>query len=266
MLNHDISRDVLKTIEEKHIKPKPRWTFLLKDYAIWILGAFSLIVGSLAFSVIIYMLKNNDWEVYRHLSGSLPGFVVITMPYFWLIFLAIFTLAVHYNFKHTKTGYRYRLPAVIAASMVLSVVLGGILYGAGVGRAIDDVLSEKAPGFYRVIVNPRMDMWARPDQGFLLGLIIDAEGREDFRLLDFDRRLWDISAHDAKIPPFLKIEAGSRIKMIGDKTGENGFRALIIMPVGPGRGMLHHPGFMLGPGCPMDKMAPGDCMGPGFIK
>ena len=89
MLNHDISRDVLKTIEEKHIKPKPRWTFLLKDYAIWILGAFSLIVGSLAFSVIIYMLKNNDWEVYRHLSGSLPGFVVITMPYFWLIFLAI---------------------------------------------------------------------------------------------------------------------------------------------------------------------------------
>lgn len=246
MTKKELGALVLKTIKEKHIKPKPRWTFLLKDYAIWILGACSLVVGGLAFAVVIYMIRNNDWEVYENINGSLPQFVILTMPYFWLVFLAIFILAAHYNFKHTKTGYRYRLPAVIGVSVVLSAVLGGALYGAGVGRAIDDVLSENAPGFYRVLINPRLDMWACPERGLLLGLITDVRSREEFELLDFNRQIWVVSAQNAKIPPFIKIETGGRIKMIGEKTGEDKFHALIIMPVGPGRGMMRHPEFMRG--------------------
>ena len=251
----ELSQEVLKKIEEKHIKPKPRWTFLLKDYAVWILGALALFSGGLAFAVVIYMVKNNDWEVYKNINGSLPQFVVLTMPYFWLIFLAVFILVAHYNFKHTKTGYRYRLPAVIGVSIVLSIGLGGFLYGAGVGRAIDDVLSENAPGFYRVFVNRRLDMWARPERGLLLGLITTVNNPQEFELLDFERRTWAVSAFDAAMPPFIKIESGGRIKMIGEKTGENAFHAVMIMPVGPGRGMMRHPEFMHG------VMPPG----PGFM-
>jgi hypothetical protein len=52
---------ILSEIKEKGIKPKARWTFLLNDYLVWATGFLSLVFGAIAFSVIIYMIRNNDW-------------------------------------------------------------------------------------------------------------------------------------------------------------------------------------------------------------
>ena len=158
-INNGFSKNILNIIKKKDIKLKPRWQFLLKDYVIWSVGAIALIIGGLAFSVIIYLLRYDDWSIYGQITGSIWEFILLTLPYFWLLILAVFILVTYYNIKHTKKGYRYSLPMIVIISIVASMVLGVLFSHAGIGRAIDDVLGEKAPLytkiFNRQIIFPR---------------------------------------------------------------------------------------------------------------
>ena len=112
-IDKNFDSNILERIKEDNLKPKPKWTFLFKDSVIWFFGALSLVFGALGVSVIIYLLKNNDWSLYNKLSGSFLEFILLTMPYFWILFLAIFILVIKYNIQHTKKGYKYSLPIIV---------------------------------------------------------------------------------------------------------------------------------------------------------
>ncbi len=237
--NGKFGQAVLKKIKEKKITPKPRWQLLLKNYVVWGFGIVSLVIGTLAFSVVIYMLKNNDWDIYDEISGSFLQFILMTLPYFWFVFLFIFILVADYNIKHTKKGYRYSLTTIVIGSVVLSIILGGLLHNMGMGQAIDDELSNLAP-FYPELINRRMRMWANPDHGLLAGVITSVEARDKFLLNDLHNKIWNINAQGAIIPPFIKIEVNERVNMIGEKINEDDFQAKIIRPMGPGRGFFEY--------------------------
>ena len=187
MTTKNLGKKILETIKKKHITPKPKWEFLLKDYFLWILTFLAMIIGGFAFSVIIYMFKNNDWDIYKYMDDSLLGFIFGTLPYFWILFLVIFIAAGHYNFKHTKKGYKYHLHLMIIVNILVSIFLGTILYDAGVGQAIDQALSERMP-FYEKFINRRMMMWKQFEKGRLAGLIIEVEDVEYFTIKDYSRR------------------------------------------------------------------------------
>ena len=84
----DLSKNVLKKIKEDKIEPKPKWIFSLRDLAFWAIFAISLVLGSISTSLIIFILRSNDWDLYKRLGHGLFKFVLITLPYFWLIFLS----------------------------------------------------------------------------------------------------------------------------------------------------------------------------------
>ena len=86
MTEENIAKKVLEQIKSKGILPKPRWRFLLKDYLIWLFFGLTIIVGSLASSIIIFMVRSNDWDLYNRLH--LPFFLK-TLPYFWIIIFFI---------------------------------------------------------------------------------------------------------------------------------------------------------------------------------
>ena len=93
MSENNIPNQVLEKI--KNIRPTPRWQFLLRDYSVWILGAVSLALGSLSFSVVLFMLANNDWDIYSEISNSFFKFLLITLPYFWLVFFPQYPLHIN---------------------------------------------------------------------------------------------------------------------------------------------------------------------------
>jgi len=99
MNDKNISQKVLEAIKNQKIVPKPKWTFLLKENLMWAFGIASLIVGGLAFAVIIHMVRNNDWDVYQDISGGLLQFILLTLPYFWIVFLALFIFIAHSIFQ-----------------------------------------------------------------------------------------------------------------------------------------------------------------------
>ena len=66
-----LSEKVLKEIKEKKIEPAPRWQFLLKDYFVWLSFAASVIIGAIAFCVILYFLSGIEPLITFHRSHRL---------------------------------------------------------------------------------------------------------------------------------------------------------------------------------------------------
>lgn len=230
---------ILTEIKRQGAGPIPRWHFLLKDYVVWAVGAVSLLAGALAFSVFIYLFINNDWEIYREVSGSFLEFFLLTLPYFWILFLALFVIVVDYNVKHTKHGYRYPVLLVVLASIVSSMLLGAAFFKAGFGRALDRILGDTAP-FYADIINPRLGFWSRPEDGRLAGVIISQIDEKDYILFDRRQHEWQLnfSLFSSSTEPMLEIMIGRPIRALGHLDEQRIFIVKKVLPLGPGPEMF----------------------------
>ena len=249
--DNEFDSKILDTIKSKKLKPKAKWTFLLKNYVIWIFGILSLLFGSIAMAVVIYLINNNDWDLYSEFSGSLLGFIFLTMPYFWLIFLGIFIFVIGYNIKHTKKGYKISLPILLFLSIFVSAIFGVIFFNVGLGQAIDDVLGEQV-SFYGTVINPRARLWYNPREGHLMGVITERTTNQQFKLQDIRKNTWLIDISRLKNNFDERINSGCAVKMTGQVSGNNYFMVeRIYIHNGPGRGMLRRRASFMKGNCPM---------------
>lgn len=239
-------QEILGKIKKEKIAPKPKWFFLLKNYVVWFLGFLSLLIGGIAFSVIIYLVRYNDWDIYEQLDENFISFILLTMPYFWILFLALFIYIVLYNIKHTKKGYRYSLPLILSGNIVVSMILGVLFYKIGISQALDDVLGENAP-LYSKIINRQMDYWSQPKEGRLSGLVVDVVEGEKFTLVDFGQKEWNINN---KIDTgMMEIKLGAPIRVLGKMISDDIFEAEMVLPPGkPGGGLFRRHQNMRFPG------------------
>lgn len=226
-----LSDKVFDTIKTQKITPKPRWQFLLKDWVIWFFSVVCLIIGSLAFSVILYLIINSDWSIYKQIDDSFWDFVLLSMPYFWIIFLILFIFAANYNFKHTKKGYKYELHYVVIITILISMALGLFMFAFGAGRAIDNVLADRIPA-YTKIIDRRVQLWSQPEKGLLAGEVIYVRGPRDFDLKAFDNKVYPVNAKGAEVIPNIDMKTGYKIRMIGSFEDKI-FNAKKIIPLRP---------------------------------
>lgn len=230
MEEKNISQEILEKI--KDVKPKPRWQFLLKDYLVWFSASVSLVVSSFAFAVVIYMLIDNDWDIYTRISNSLLEFVFLTLPYFWLIFLGLFIVIAYYNFRHTKKGYKLPLSHVFLFSLLINILLGTFLYNVGVGQALDNLVAKNVP-FYKHFINKRQAIWSKAEQG-LLGGIVTSIDDQYLVIEDIEGNIWTIKHFNTTTPNFLKLQVGQPVRIVGQKIDSENFEMHILLPM---RGM-----------------------------
>lgn len=232
-----LSKKVFQTIEKENITPKPRWHFLIKEYTIWGIGALVLIVGSLAFAVILYMLVFNDWEVYKEIDESFLSFFILSLPYFWMMLLGVFIAVADYYIRSTEKGYRYALHTTVIGVLAGNIILGTFFYSIGLGQKIDDILVEKVPVYMQMIGNRHM-RWASPENGRLAGKIIDSDN-STLLLEDVSGTLWQIRIGDARIATGTMLIPEALLKIIGTKESEQLFHAHYILPGGLGPSFYH---------------------------
>jgi len=229
---NNLAEKVIKTIEEKNIKPRPKWEFVLKNYFIWTVAVLALIIGSLAFAIIIYLIKSSDWELYQQINDGWLKFIILSLPYFWLfIFIALILLA-YYNFKHTKKGYKYHLHLIVIITFILSLTGGSLFYTFGLGQYIDNIFEQQIP-IYRQLMAHRYKVWQHPENGLLAGRIEKIISSNIFTLRDLNNKYWTV-IHLTSQPVF-EIKPELRIKMVGQIIDLNTFQAEIIKPLWPMR-------------------------------
>lgn len=236
---NDFDQKLVAKIREEKIIPYPRWHFLLKNYVVWTVGAIALLIGAAAVSVMIYFLKYSGWEIREEAHKSLVDFLLLTLPYFWIIFLGIFVFILYYNLHHTKRGYRYPIWLIAVASVVLSVILGGILFLAGWGQKIDDLLGEQMP-FYDTVINRQLGFLFDPDEGRLVGLVSGQNDDQGFNIIDPQGNQWQISVKSGG-PSLGILELRQPVGLIGKIISENKFEARVVRPIHPGRKFLSRP-------------------------
>lgn len=232
MPKNSISNQALKEIKEKKIKPKPRWEFTLKNILFGAAFILSIMIGSIATSVMIYMIRNNDWDLRKFVHPSFLGFVFITLPYIWIIFFVIFLAIAYINFRNLKVGYKYRFLFIITASILISIILGTVFYYTGLGRTIEDTFREKLP-IYRNIMQQKDKIWLQPEKGILIGKIIDID-KNNINIIDLRGNKWVVDIKDMPKKFTNKLKNGMPIKILGKKSDENNFKAVAIRII-PGK-------------------------------
>ena len=135
-----LAKSIIGKIKKKQIKPTPKWVFLFKRSVVWSLFGLSVLFGSMAISIILFEMRDMDYAVYKEMGSSLTGFVLLALPYFWLVLLAGFLALACYHFRHTKSGYHHNMFAIVVLSLVISIIFGTGLYATGISENLENSL------------------------------------------------------------------------------------------------------------------------------
>jgi hypothetical protein len=228
----DLGNKILERIKEEKIEPRPRWQFLLKDYFVWSAFGISLLVGALAFCVMLSIILDNDWDIYRYLEISPFEHFLISLPYLWILLLFLFLAIAYYNYRHTKKGYCCKTFTILALSIFGSLILGTFFHSLGLGGKIDRTLSRNFPVYQKIhCCCHRQDIWSQPEKGLLGGRITGIKSISNFDLEDFNGLAWQIEKDEGAFlrGPVL-VEIGEEVRLIGKKKSERVFRAFEIRP------------------------------------
>lgn len=228
----NIKKDVLQKIQEQNIKPKPRWQFLLKSAFIKVIAVIGIAVGSIGFGIILFLFEANFVEF--NLASGLGSFetIILSIPVVWILVLCLSVFIAFYNLKHSDSGYRYESIKVFAVSVVVSLLLGFVIYISGFSNVLSNAFADHIP-YYSQLLDPRYAVWNRPSEGYLAGdikeLMVDSESSK-LLLTDLSGKQWTVDYSNASVKGKVQLISGARVKIIGNVKSESAFSASEIRP------------------------------------
>lgn len=211
-MNEDLSNKVLERIDADQITPVPRWRFLLLRALFWLFAILSVVLGSVAVGVMLFLFIGYREHGLFAISHSATE-LLLMVPYLWIAVLVLFVVIAEASIKHTKKGYKYRLRTIVFASVILSIVFGAILNFIGVGMATHELLRE-IPA-YNFVTYDSKDAWNRPDLGRLAGVVVSIQDNNDFSIADFGGRVWRVHLVASTSQGLFVPEASSTVRMLG---------------------------------------------------
>lgn len=226
------SKKILQKIKDENIQPIPKWRFTAKNTLIWLAFVLAVLIGAMAFSVILFSIQQTDFQLVSHLSHSTRELLLGLLPFFWLIALLIFLILAIFSMKKSKMGYKYGLGRLMGYSTAISIVLGTLFFIGGGAQWLESSFAEQVPA-YESLQEKKMKIWMQPQAGFLSGTIESVQG-DSLKLTDFKGKKWDVFYDSAWVAPVVLLEEGEQVKLLGRKSSSNGFVAEEIRPWGGG--------------------------------
>ncbi len=211
MEEKNIAEKTFEKIDKEKIKPKPRWHFALKNYLFWLLVAISVIVGAIAFDIMLFILANHDWLVYEYLGRGILEFILVSIPYFWILTSIIFFGVAYYIFRNTKNGSRCGTCLAASLGAFMIIILGIIFFWFGLKSEINENFLRETRG----LAYNKYDVWNNAKRGLLGGEITDFEDINGFDIKDFNGAEWHINGENATVSCCFTLKNGVKIKIIG---------------------------------------------------
>ena len=120
---------------------------------------------------------------------------------------------------------------IVLAYFAVSLVVGSGAYALGAGDKIEGLFFNNNLIFYGQIMEKRQEMWHRPEMGFVVGQIILVDMKKnEINIIDPRQEKWLVDVSNTLIPPFVKLEPSSKIRVIGQIFQGNRIKAEIIKP------------------------------------
>ncbi len=224
----DISKKVINKIKKEKIVPSSKFQLNWKNYLIWIILIFLVLMGALFSSLAIFNIPDVDLEIYRYLKLRRFAWLIIgSAPLLWIIFL-FFSLTLGFlAFRKTKRGYRYKTLLIVGIIVFAVLSLGFLAHWAKFNQRLDENFSRRIP-HYRQFAPQRGMRWINPEEGFLAGKIIAVKS-EELTVASPKNGNWIVKYNKKTlVDPEVKLEQEEIIKAIGEKIGDFIFQAQII--------------------------------------
>jgi hypothetical protein len=241
-----LTKSVINKIKKEKIKPIPRWQFVILHILLWSAFLVAIALGAIAFSVIFRLVGGIEWEMIRRIGrGPIHGFLLV-LPYLWLVILGIVLYLAGKLFEKTKKGYRYKHIIIVLSSIAISLIIGMVFHFVGVGHSIEDSLMQNIRP-YAEWREKRDRVLVVPDQGVLVGRVIDIKPDKELMIIDFMGAKWAVDISKAISKNDFQPQIGYPVGVIGEKIKEGAFRADMIMPFRPPKALDIKPRMLMPP-------------------
>lgn len=236
---------VLQRIEYDNVQPYSRLFFQSKECFIWMIWLLTLLLGSLAVAVTIYVSMSVPYTLYEITHNNLLTAFVTALPYIWIVIFMLTAYLAIINFRHTRYGYRYQVYTVLGGSIALSLVAGAALQMAGGGYVLDQTIGEMVVA-YPSYEKRRLALWQQPQEGRMIGVLVPLDEREDnnpeeqqFVFRDQDEVVWnlDTSELDERDVVLLREAGQQPVRIIGTLTASDVFHVCGVFPWFSGQAM-----------------------------
>lgn len=222
------SEKLLVNIKTKKIHQKSRLYFIFKNTVFWSMGALSVFLGGLSFSIIFYALSTSDFSIFEHLNHSKLEFLFGIVPFIWIFSVLLFFVFSYIALEKTKKGYKIPKIFLLLGNIFLSILIGIIVFFMGVSENIEKIFAENIQ-MYESIEEKRLNQWSQAENGFLSGIIVSVN-EETIIINDFSNNIWEIDINNVEIKNRIELSTGEKIKIIGEISVENVFVANEIRP------------------------------------
>lgn len=224
------SENLIEKIKSENVKPIPKWRFTVKEKTISLIFLMALLLGGLSFSIILFAIQQLDFSLITHMSHSKLEFSLAILPFLWIILLIIFLVLAMLGVKKSKSGYKFSVGKLFLFNTSLSILIGTLFFISGGAGWLENKFAVNVAS-YESINDKKVKMWTIPEEGYLSGTVKQIKPTE-FELKSFNGNIWVVNYENADIPAFLEIVEGQQIKITGQITSENHFRADRIRPWG----------------------------------
>lgn len=222
----DISKNILEQIKEEGIKPRPRWQFILISLILIVVLTATVVIGGVAMSLIFLKLFNLEWDLVTVMGeGGRPAILGV-LPLIWIVLLVLVLGLAVGVFEKTETGYKYHPILVVMGAILISVLLGAVLYGARGADLFDRVLQENI-GAYNELEKRQALQFHLPEVGVLPGRVLEIVSPSIMQLEDLREHVWTVN-----LPPdllekkkFNHIPLNSMVVVRGEKLDDDSFEA-----------------------------------------
>lgn len=224
------SEKLLQKIREEQAEPAPRWHFAVKNRLVWAAFGLAVVLGALAFSVILFAIQQTEFNIVSHLSHSGLELFLGLLPFFWIALLVVFLLVAMYSVQYSRRGYKFTLARLVGYSAALSILLGTLFFIGGGAQRLEQAFALNV-SIYESVQEKKIKLWSMPEEGYLSGEIVETE-MGAFRLKDFQGKEWTVRYEGAFIPPVVLLERGEKVKLVGEVAEEGVFAASEVRPWG----------------------------------
>ena len=230
------SSTLLEKIKSEDITPIPKWKFVIGNNITWVFFISSILLGSIAFSVVLFSIQQTDFVLLNHLMHSKTEMILAVLPFFWLVCLLFFLGFSFYSIQYAKKAYKFTMGKIVLLSTAMSIVLGTLLFISGGAGKLEKTFASNV-SLYESLEKKKTKLWSIPESGYLSGVIVEISNSK-IKIKDSNGELWSINYKKSFIAPIVEIKSGERIKIIGKIESDHSFVADEIRPWG-GRNRRH---------------------------
>jgi len=223
---NDTSKNILEQIKKEGIKPRPRWRYILAHVLLLAALVMATLVGGLIMAVVFLKLGNLDWEFVSILGEHGLPKIFDVLPLLWIACLLLVLLLAVMIFERTEEGYKYSPVWVVVGAVVISMLLGGIIYAADWASRFEEAMRSGLP-FYEQMESEREGRFNLPEMGILPGRVVTVTSRSLMEMEDLHDHDWQIQVQPMAINrvDLTGLRPGQLVFAIGEKQTDDLFMA-----------------------------------------